>query len=121
MHLFFLILHSNCSYTKMKKLRVIVFAILLASLLSCKKDSNAPVITILGKNPVETGWGYAYTDAGATATDKEDGDLTSKIIVSSNVDTAAIGTYYVRYNVTDSDGNKAKEVQREVKVSYFKK
>ncbi|WP_430535351.1 Ig-like domain-containing protein [Listeria rocourtiae] len=44
--------------------------------------------------------------AGVTATDKEDGNLTSKIIVTSNnVDTTKAGTYAVTYSVTDSDKN----------------
>ncbi|MBC1515390.1 immunoglobulin-like domain-containing protein [Listeria immobilis] len=43
-----------------------------------------------------------------TATDKEDGDITSNIQVIDNpVDTSKSGTYTVTYEVTDSDGNKA--------------
>ncbi|MBM5696286.1 DUF5011 domain-containing protein [Listeria seeligeri] len=43
-----------------------------------------------------------------TATDKEDGDITSDIQVIDNpVDTSKSGTYTVTYEVTDSDGNKA--------------
>ena len=41
---------------------------------------------------------------GVTATDKEDGDLTSKLIVKSNVDTSKAETYEVTYKVTDSEG-----------------
>ena len=40
--------------------------------------------------------GDTYTDAGATATDTYDGDLTSSIETVSNVDTAIVGTYTVR-------------------------
>ncbi|EUJ42492.1 immunoglobulin-like domain-containing protein [Listeria riparia] len=41
------------------------------------------------------------------ATDKEDGDLTTRIVVVSNpVDTSKSGAYDVTYEVTDSDGNK---------------
>jgi len=99
----------------------IAIVVLTVIFFSCKKDhGNAPVITLLGNNPAHTGVGYPYIDAGATASDKEDGDLTSKIVVKSNVDTSAVGNYYVKYNVTDSNGNKAKEVSREVIVSYFK-
>ena len=40
-----------------------------------------------------------------TATDKEDGDLTSKIkVISNTVDTKKAGTYEVTYQVTDSQG-----------------
>ncbi|MFR2301555.1 MAG: immunoglobulin-like domain-containing protein, partial [Clostridium paraputrificum] len=44
---------------------------------------------------------------GITATDKEDGDLTNKIIVSGSVDTTKAGTYTITYAVTDSKGGSA--------------
>ncbi len=40
-----------------------------------------------------------------TATDKEDGDLTSSIDVEGYVETAVIGTYVLTYRVKDSDNN----------------
>lgn len=40
-----------------------------------------------------------------TASDKEDGDLTTEIkIISNNVDTSKAGTYTVTYKVTDKNG-----------------
>ncbi|MBC1913552.1 DUF5011 domain-containing protein, partial [Listeria booriae] len=43
---------------------------------------------------------------GVTASDAEDGNLTSSISVTANdVDTSVEGTYHVTYSVTDSDGN----------------
>lgn len=42
--------------------------------------------------------------AGITATDKEDGDLTSKIVVQGNVNTTNVGTYKLTYTVKDSEG-----------------
>ncbi|RDY25469.1 DUF5011 domain-containing protein [Romboutsia weinsteinii] len=45
--------------------------------------------------------------SGATANDKEDGDLTSSInVVSNNVDTTKAGSYAVTYEVSDSKGLK---------------
>ncbi|MGN9160358.1 cell wall-binding repeat-containing protein [Clostridium sulfidigenes] len=44
--------------------------------------------------------------AGVTATDLEDGNITSKIIVSGTVDTKKVGKYTLSYTVTDTDGNK---------------
>ncbi|MGL5617110.1 MAG: glycosyl hydrolase family 18 protein [Sarcina sp.] len=41
---------------------------------------------------------------GITATDKEDGDLTSKIVVEGKVDTSKAGTYTLVYKVKDSKG-----------------
>ncbi|KJF93660.1 immunoglobulin-like domain-containing protein [Photobacterium angustum] len=43
--------------------------------------------------------------AGVTATDKEDGTLTSAINVSGLVDTQRVGEYVLTYSVSDSDNN----------------
>jgi len=118
--LFFYFCRNKKAGILMKTIKLIFFILLLAAFTSCKKDGEPPVITLLGKNPATTGVGLTYHDAGATAYDEEDGDITSKIIVNSQVDTTKPGTCYVYYNVTDSDGNKAKEVNREVIVKYFK-
>lgn len=45
--------------------------------------------------------------SGATATDDRDGDLTSKIEISGNVDTKKAGTYKITYTVKDAAGNEA--------------
>ncbi|MGL4736769.1 MAG: glycosyl hydrolase family 18 protein [Cellulosilyticaceae bacterium] len=42
--------------------------------------------------------------AGVTATDREDGDLTSSIVVTGTVDTAVSGTYELVYTVSDREG-----------------
>lgn len=70
-------------------------------------DTTPPVITILGGNPVKVYRGDVYTDAGATATDNIDGDVTSKIVSTSTVNTAVVGTYTVTYTVSDNGGNTA--------------
>ena len=41
---------------------------------------------------------------GITANDKEDGDLTDKIVVEGNVDTNKVGKYKLTYSVSDSKG-----------------
>lgn len=79
-------------------------------------DQTPPVITLKGTNPALTEIGYPYIDSGATAYDAVDGNLTSKITINSTVDTGKIGTYYVKYNVSDVAGNLASEVIRTVKV-----
>lgn len=97
----------------------IVIASIFFLLSNCKKDTingSLPVITILGNNPINAGLGYPYNDAGATASDVEDGDITSAIITANNVDTSTLGSYNVYYNVTDKDGNKATQVIRMVNV-----
>jgi hypothetical protein len=66
---------------------------------------NAPIITILGSNPATIQAGFPYTDAGATATDAEDGNLTAGIIATNNVNVSLLGNYTVIYSVTDSANN----------------
>jgi VCBS repeat-containing protein len=81
-------------------------------------SNAAPVITLLGSSPVNLTVGDSYTDAGATAADAEDGDISADIVVGGDtVNTATAGTYVITYNVSDSDGNAAAEVTRTVVVS----
>ena len=80
------------------------------------EDTVAPVITLLGDNPITIEVGDTYTDAGATATDNFDGDLTSSIVTVSTVNTSIVGVYSVTYNVSDTSGNAAAEVTRTVTV-----
>lgn len=80
------------------------------------QDGTYPVITVLGESPVLTPVLEEYEDAGATAVDNQDGDITNQIVATSDVDTDTVGDYTVRYNVQDSDGNPALEVTRTVRV-----
>ncbi|MGV6808778.1 MAG: immunoglobulin-like domain-containing protein [bacterium] len=80
-------------------------------------DTTAPVITLLGNSTVTLTEGDRYSDAGATASDNIDGNITNNIVVSNPVDTAKAGTYTVRYNVSDAAGNAATEVTRTVTVN----
>ena len=67
-------------------------------------DTQVPVITLTGASSVSLFIGESYTDAGATAADVADGDLTSSIVTVSTVDVTTAGTYTVTYNVTDTAG-----------------
>jgi hypothetical protein len=78
---------------------------------------TAPVITLVGSGSITLTVGDAYNEQGATATDAEDGDISADIVITGTVNTAAAGTYTVRYNVTDSAGNAAAEVTRTVTVN----
>ena len=78
-------------------------------------DNTSPVITLLGDNPLYLTVGDPYTDPGATANDKEEGDLTGDIVVVDGVVPGTPGTYYVTYTVEDEKGAKD-EVTREVIV-----
>lgn len=80
-------------------------------------DTTAPIITLLGDNPANIEVGYQYSDAGATANDNYDGNITGNIITVNNVNSNVVGTYAVTYNVSDLSGNPAAEVVRTVNVT----
>ncbi len=82
-------------------------------------DTEAPVITLTGDAEVEVELGGTFTDAGATATDNIDGDISSSITVGGDaVDVNKAGTYVITYDVSDAAGNAATQVTRTVKVRY---
>jgi hypothetical protein len=71
-------------------------------------DGAAPVITLLGDNPQEVNEGGPYTEAGATALDAVDGDVTAGIVIDATaIDVNVPDDYDVTYTVTDSAGNTA--------------
>lgn len=89
-------------------------------------DTTAPTITLLGNNPETFTEGTQYIDAGATANDPEDGDITASItttITDSNGNAATLntstpaGTYTITYTVADSSSNAATPVTRTVIVA----
>jgi hypothetical protein len=79
-------------------------------------DNTAPVITLNGVANINVFPNTVYSDAGATASDNVDGNVSSKIVTTSDVNTAIKGTYHVTYNVTDNAGNVATQVVRTVTV-----
>jgi hypothetical protein len=79
-------------------------------------DTTPPVITLLSEPEVTIDQGSKYVDAGATAKDSLDGDLTAKIVVSGSVDIWQKGTYVIHFNVSDAAGNAAETVSRTVTV-----
>lgn len=80
------------------------------------QDTEAPIITLLGNAIVTINVGNSYTDAGATALDTVDGDLTSNIVIINPVNTNIAGSYIITYNVHDTAGNPAIPVTRTVNV-----
>ncbi len=81
-------------------------------------DAAIPVITLTGESSVSLERGAAYTDAGATASDAVQGDLTSSILATNTVNTNVVGTYTVTYSVTDAAGNVGEPVVRTVYVIF---
>jgi hypothetical protein len=80
-------------------------------------DAVMPVITLTGEPEVNVPAGSAYNDAGATATDNIDGDVSTSIVVNNPVNSAVVGAYTVTYNVQDFAGNAAVQVTRTVNVT----
>ena len=82
-------------------------------------DTVDPVITLIGSGTIEVAKGGTYTDAGATALDNKDGNITANIIVGGDtVNTnAVIGTtFIITYNIKDAAQNAAIEVTRTVSI-----
>jgi hypothetical protein len=88
----------------MTKLFYILGTFLLLNL-SFTAYSASPVITISGNTDTTINIYRTYQDEGSTAIDAEDGNITSSILISGNLDTSTIGDYVLQYTVTDSDGN----------------
>jgi hypothetical protein len=87
---------------------------------SCKKDDlDAPTLTLLGADAT-IDLGDTYVDAGATANDANDGNITTSITKTGTVDATKVGTYTLTYAVSDKAGNAATEVKRTVKVKSDK-
>ncbi|WEV52875.1 immunoglobulin-like domain-containing protein [Bifidobacterium sp. ESL0704] len=78
-------------------------------------SNHAPVIS--GARDTTVAFGTIFNaKAGVSASDAEDGDLTSRIQVSGTVDTSHAGVYTLTYTVTDSAGATA-TATRKVTVS----
>ena len=81
------------------------------------EENQIPIITV---DPVSitltVGGSFDPYDGHATASDFEDGDITSNIMATGAVDTGTIGVYYVDYNVDDSEGEAAETKTLEVIV-----
>lgn len=99
----------------MKKSNILIgitaCGLLFTGLVGCGTDDlSTPVIVLNGDTEVFVKLGESYTDEGATATDDEDGDISTNIVVDeSDVNTDDIGEYKVTYSVSDAAGNTAIE------------
>lgn len=69
--------------------------------------NNAPVINVEDTYTLTKGEDFEYAMLNATATDKEDGDITDKIDFSGKVNVNKVGEYKVTLTVTDKGGKTA--------------
>ena len=84
-----------------------------------KEDTIDPVITLIGATTVEVIQGSTYVEAGATATDNKDGNITANIVIAGdtvNTQASPGSTFTITYNVADKAGNPAIEVTRTVSI-----
>ena len=79
-------------------------------------DNTAPVITLKGEQSVTVKVGENYEDAGATAHDDVDGDITQSIEITGLIITGTPGVYTLTFKVKDKSGNAAVSVVRTIKV-----
>jgi hypothetical protein len=97
-----------------QKLQKLLFVIIVSTLSACGQSgddeptlNSPPTISLNGDATVSILFGGAFNDPGATATDAEDGNLTSRIAVVSDLDTGVAGDYTITYTATDSAGASA--------------
>lgn len=94
-------------------MKIFITIIIFLSMVSCggggggstEKDKIAPVIKIIGANPLEIIQDESFSDPGATASDDVDGIVNVKI--NGTVNTTVVASYTVTYTAVDKAGNKA--------------
>ena len=70
------------------------------------KDIVKPTVKLVGSADMYVERDSSYTEAGFSATDDLDGDITSLVEVSGSVDITKSGAYTITYTVSDKAGNK---------------
>lgn len=72
------------------------------------EDKTPPTLKVdnhTSRYTIKISKNQSFTIPSAVATDNVDGDITSKIEVTSNVNTSVVGTYYIKYSVSDNNNN----------------
>jgi hypothetical protein len=80
-------------------------------------DTTAPVLTLLGQASLTVEIDETFVDPGFTALDNVDGDLSTAVVVTGQVDINTVGDYVLSYNVSDAQGNASQSMTRQVKVT----
>ncbi|WP_240522857.1 S-layer homology domain-containing protein [Bacillus cereus] len=74
-------------------------------------EDQAPVLTVPAETTITAGTEFKAMN-GVSATDKEDGNITSKVTYSGTVDSNTPGVYEVTYKVTDAKGHEVTAKQK---------
>ncbi|WP_075305972.1 choice-of-anchor A family protein [Hyalangium minutum] len=80
-------------------------------------DTLAPAITLHGLINQQLECGTAYTESGASASDRCAGNLSASITRSGTVNPQVPGAYVLRYNVSDPSHHAAPEASRVITVA----
>lgn len=81
-------------------------------------DSAPPELTLNGPATIGMYVGEAYVEPGWSATDDNDGDITSSVVVEGGVDTWDYGVYTIKYSVSDTAGNSSEAYRRIFVYNY---
>lgn len=79
-------------------------------------DTLLPLLSLNGSSTVVVQQGEVFEDAGVSASDNIDGDLSVSVVVEGEVNTSTLGEYVLTYQVSDTAGNSAPPVTRTVLV-----
>ena len=78
-------------------------------------DDLPTSLTLLGDNPIYIGLNNSFNDPGVLAIDDVEGDITSKVTSSNNINSSNYGSYIVSYSITDR-ANNTSTIERIVEV-----
>jgi hypothetical protein len=76
------------------------------------EDTTSPVLSLVGDNNHSHNVNKAWVDPGYSATDSLEGNLTSSVAISGDIDVNTTGEYTLTYSVSDSSGNEANVTRR---------
>lgn len=68
-------------------------------------DNEKPSIVLNGDSVVTVYLGSKYYEPGYTASDNCDGDITDNVVSTGSVDTGHVGSYVIKYEVSDASNN----------------
>lgn len=97
----------------------IFLAFISIAFFGCQKvseDKIPPIIQLRGDNPLQLKHGCDYIEQGVLLTDDKDMPGAMQLTVTGDTVHNSVGTYFINYNVVDSDGNQA-STQRIVVIS----
>lgn len=72
-------------------------------------------LSLIGEEKITLNIGESYKEFGCLAYDKDNNDISNKIVMEGSVDTTIAGTYYIIYSISEND--ETKTLKREIIVS----